>query len=167
MDTNIKASLWHQLGAAIDMLERALTACPDGLWHFRSQQEEFWYIGYHCLFWLDLYLTGTVEGFTPPAPFDLKELDPAGLLPDRPFTKEELLTYVAHCRAKCRATIDALTDERVLQQCKFMWGEVSFFELLLDTMRHVQSHASEMLWILGEKTGSAPGWVSRTKLELK
>ncbi len=163
MDSNLKSSLWHQLGAAIDMLERALTACPDELWHFRSQQEEFWYIGYHCLFWLDLYLTGTVEGFTPPAPFDLKELDPAGLLPDRPFTKDELLAYVAHCRAKCRTTIDALTDERALQQCKFMWGEVSFFELLLDTIRHVQSHASELLWILGEKTGSAPGWVSRTK----
>lgn len=166
MNSLIKTSLWHQLGAAIDMFESALIACPDELWHFRSQQEEFWYIGYHCLFWLDLYLTGTVEGFTPPEPGDLKELDPAGLHPDHPFTKDELLTYVAHCRAKCRAMVDSLTDEQAKRICKFTWGEASYLELQLDSIRHVQSHASELLWILGEKTGSAPGWVSKTKIEL-
>jgi hypothetical protein len=145
------------------MLESALVACPDELWHYRSQQQEYWYMAYHCLFWLDLYLSGAVEGFTPPAPFDLRELDPAGLLPNHQPTKDELLGYVAHCRNKCRATIESLTDEKARQVCKFRWGEVSFFELLLDNMRHVQSHASELLWILGEKTGSAPRWVSRTK----
>jgi hypothetical protein len=31
MNTNLKASLWHQFGAAIDMLESALVACPDDL----------------------------------------------------------------------------------------------------------------------------------------
>ena len=32
---------------------------------------EFWYVVYHALFWLDLYLSGAVEGFAPPAPFTL------------------------------------------------------------------------------------------------
>ena len=163
MEPNLKSSLWHQFGAAIDMLERALVACPDELWHYRSQEQEYWYMGYHCLFFLDLYLSGTVEGFTPPEPFDLKELDPEGSLPEHKPNKEELLGYVAHCREKCHTTIESLTDEKAEQACKFPWGEVSFLELLFDNMRHVQSHASELLWILGEKTGSAPGWVSRTK----
>ncbi len=56
---------------------------------------EFWYVAYHCLFWTDLYLSGAVEGFTPPAPFTLDELDPAGVLPDRQYTREELLAYLA------------------------------------------------------------------------
>lgn len=163
IESALKTSLWHQFGAAIDMLESAIIACPDDLWHFRSQQQEFWYMAYHCLFWLDLYLTGSVEGFTPPAPFDLRELDPEGLLPDHEPTKDELLNYVTHCRKKCRATIESLTEEKARQICKFPWGELGYLELLLDNMRHVQGHAAELLWILGEKTGSAPGWVSKTK----
>ncbi|CAG0955874.1 hypothetical protein ANRL3_00547 [Anaerolineae bacterium] len=145
------------------MLANAVRACPDELWSDRSQQLEFWYIGYHTLFWLDLYLSGAIEGFAPPAPFTLDELDPAGLLPERPYTKDELQTYLDHCRKKCRATIEALTDEKARQQCEFTWGKVRFAELLLYNMRHVQEHASQLSLILGQKTGSAPGWVTRAK----
>jgi hypothetical protein len=161
----LKSSLWLQFGAAIDMFESALVACPDELWHFKSQQQEFWYMAYHCLFWTDLYLSGSLEGFTPPAPFDLNEVDPAGKLPAHEPNKDELLAYVTHCRAKCRAAIDTLTDEKASRPCKFPWGEATYLELMLDTMRHVQGHAAELLWILGQKTGSAPGWISRTKKE--
>lgn len=145
------------------MLANAVRACPDELWSDRSQQLEFWYIGYHTLFWLDLYLSGAIEGFAPPAPFTLDELDPAGLLPERPYTKDELQTYLDHCRKKCRTTIEALTDEKARQQCEFTWGKVRFAELLLYNMRHVQEHASQLSLILGQKTGSAPGWVTRAK----
>ena len=118
----------------MDMLENALNACPDELWNermwndpgFPPEFSEFWYVAYHCLFWTDLYLSGAVEGFTPPAPFTLGELDPAGVLPDRQYTREELLAYLEHCRRKCRTTIEALTDERAQRICKFTWGEISF-----------------------------------------
>ena len=130
MDTTWRTSLWQQFGAAIDMLDNAVAACPDELWRVRlwddaelPESAEFWYIVYHTLFWLDLYLSGAVEGFAPPAPFNLDELDPAGLLPERPYTRDELLAYLEHDRDKCRATIDALTDERAARRCKFPWGE--------------------------------------------
>ena len=71
MDTTWRAILWQQFGAAIDMLGNAMEACPDELWSDRSQQPELWYMAYHTLFWLDLYLYGSVEGFVPPAPFTL------------------------------------------------------------------------------------------------
>src|SRR6266498_5732222 len=169
MNTTWRASIWQQFGAAIATLENALRACPDALWRdrlwsdrsARPEFSEFWYIVYHALFWLDLYLSGSVEGFAPPAPFTLDELDPAGLLPDRPYTKNELQTYLDHCRKKCHATIDALTDEQARQRCGFAWGEVSFAELLLYNMRHVQEHAAELNMILGQKIGSAPGWVTQ------
>lgn len=66
-------------------------------------------------------------------------------------------------RHKCRAAIEALTDEQARQCCRFSWGEVSFLELLLYNMRHVQEHAAQLNLILGQKIGSAPGWVARAR----
>lgn len=174
MNAICKAALWRQFGAAMDMLENALHGCPDGLWAeplWNDPQpcaglSEFWYVAYHALFWLDLYLTGTDDGFSPPAPFDLNELDPAGLLPERQFTREELLAYLEHNRRKCRAAIENLTDERARQTCKFPWGELSYAELLLDNMRHVQEHAAQLSMLLGQKTGSNARWVARAKNSL-
>ena len=169
MDPAWNAIIWRQFGAAIDMLENALRACPDELWSARLWGEnssegelaQFWYVAYHSLFWLDLYLTGSVEGFTPPAPFTLAELDPAGLLPERTYTRAELLSYLDHGRQKCRATLEALTDEKARQHCSFPWGEVSFGELLLDNMRHVQEHAAQMNMFLGQKLGANARWVAK------
>jgi hypothetical protein len=157
-----KDSIGSQFGAAITMLENAIRACPDDLWGDRSQSTEYWYIAYHALFWLDLYLGGAVEGFTPPAPFNLDELDPAGLLPDRVYTQAEMLTYLAHGRRKCRETVGSLTDAQARRLCRFSWGEVTFAELLPYNMRHIQEHAAQLSLILGQQTGSAPGWIGRS-----
>lgn len=166
--------LWRQFGGAIDMLDNVITACPDELWRVRlwenpedpPEAAEFWYLAYHALFWLDLYLTGAVEGFTPPAPFTLAELDPAGLYPPQPFTRAELQVYLAHGREKCRATLAALTPAQAERLCRFPWGELSYAELLLDNMRHVQEHAAQLNLILGQRIGWNPRWVARTKRDL-
>lgn len=171
MDTTWRTVIGSQFGAAIDMLDNALRACPDRLWRDRlwnhqSERPEFaqfWYIAYHTLFWLDCYLSGSVEGFVPPAPFTLDELDPAGLLPERPYSQNELNIYLEHCRQKCRAMLEALTDAKAGQRCRLGWGEVSFAEVLLYNMRHVQEHAAQLNLILGQKIGSAPGWVAKGK----
>ena len=169
MDQGWKAILLRQFGAAIQMLENALRACPpelwgSRLWHDPSEQpefSEFWYVAYHTLFWLDLYLSGSVEGFEPPVPFTLDELDPAGLLPERQYSRDELQTYLDHDRRKCREAIEALADEKAHQRCKFPWGEVSYAELLLDNMRHVQEHAAQLNLFLGQQTGIAVRWVAQ------
>ena len=167
MDTGLKTIIWRQFGAAIDMLENALLACPDELWDDRSRTPEFWYVIYHTLFYLDLYLSDSVERFTPPLPFNLDEMDPAGILPDRPYTKEELQTYLEHGRRKCRATIEALTEEKAGQLSGFEWlPDMSFTEILLYNMRHVQHHAAQLNLILRQTTDSAPRWVGRTKSAL-
>src|ERR1044071_5900894 len=106
MDTIGKEILWRQFGASIEMLENALVACPRELWGDRSRRPEFWYVVYHTLFFLDLYLSGSADGFAPPAPYTLDELDPAGVMPERVYTKEELQDYLAHGREKCRAVIE-------------------------------------------------------------
>jgi hypothetical protein len=168
MDAFWKEIIGRQFDAAIDMFENAVRTCPDELWQarmwndpgMRQEFSEFWYVAFHTLFWLDLYLTGAVEGFRPPVPFTLDELDPAGLLPEGTYTRAELLTYLAHCRRKCQVTVSELTDEKASQRCKFSWGELSFAELLLDNMRHVQEHGAQLNMLLGQKSGSNTGWIA-------
>jgi hypothetical protein len=163
MDKLTKDILWLQFGAAIDTLENAINACPDKLWSDRSKQPEYWYVAYHTLFWLDLYLSDSAEGFTPPPPFALEELDPAGILPERPYTKEELLTYLRHCRKKCRNAVEELTDEKAQQRFKIGNVDLRIAELMLYNMRHVQHHAAQLNLILRQTIDSAPGWIFQAK----
>jgi DinB superfamily len=163
--------LWRQFGAAIDMLDNALRDCPDELWAEDVWEDRsmpgfstFRYLAYHTLFWLDFYLSGSEEGFAPPAPFGLEELDPAGLLPARPYTRAELQRYLAHGRQKGQTTIMSVEDEHLWRLCRVGWQrEVPFAELLLYTMRHVQEHAAQLNMLLGQRTGSAAGWVGIAK----
>ncbi|GHO65143.1 hypothetical protein KSC_040350 [Ktedonobacter sp. SOSP1-52] len=168
METVLRPALWCQFDAAIDMLENALVACPASLWKERLwsapsdhslppwlplEFAHFWHIVYHTLFWLDLYLSGSQEeDFAPPAPFIWTEGNPA-VSPERPYTKEELLAYLVQIRQKCQTTIADLSDEKAHQQVDYPWTEgklVSYFELLLYTMRHVQEHAAQLSLFLGQ-----------------
>ena len=165
--------LWKQFGAAIDMLGDALHECPDELWEQSLWQEHsdqwvpsgfsaFWYVGYHTLFWLDLYLYGAEEGFSPPAPFDLVEMDPAGILPPT-YTRAELQAYLSFCRTKCHETITILSDDQARRLCRFSWGEVTFAELLLYNLRHVMEHGAQLRMFLGQPAGKSTRWISRAK----
>ena len=166
MDTTLKTSIWQQFGAAIDYLADTMSACPDQLWlaslwltpNAKPERAQFWYVVYHTLFWLDLYLTGAEEGFLPPAPFTLIEQDGDDPLPERVYTKDELQAYLNDCRKKCRGTIEVLTDETAQRRCRFGWGECSFLELLFYNMRHVHGHASQLNMLLGQRGVSAPDY---------
>lgn len=166
MNTNLKTIIWQQFGASIDMLENAITECRETVWGDRPGYHEFWYIAYHTLFFLDYYLSDSGEGFVPPAPFTLSELDPSGVLPDRVYTKDELLSFLVHDRNKCRETINALTDEKAHQRCGFKRPDITVAELLLYNMRHVQHHAAQLNLIIRQKGDSAPRWVAKTKSKL-
>ena len=172
MEMTWKTIIWHQLGAAMDMLGNALQACPDELWQERLYTErtepprygEFWYVGYHALFWLDFYLAESAEGFAPPPPFTLSEFED-GMLPERVYTKDELLTYLDYGRSKCKAWLETLTDEMLMEPNRVRpdWTDMTVAGLLLYNMRHVQEHAAQLSLFLGQKAGSAPGWVGRAR----
>ncbi|HEU0015381.1 MAG TPA: DinB family protein [Longimicrobium sp.] len=163
METPLGTVLWRQFGAAIDTLENAMHACPDALWADPEQRPEFWYLVFHTLFFLDLYLSESEDGFAPPPPLTLDELDPAGVMPERPYTKDELQRYLDHGRARCRRAMEALTDETARVPRRFGAREMSTLELHLYNLRHVQHHAAQLNLILRQQTDSAPGWVSRAR----
>jgi hypothetical protein len=119
VDATLRPIIWQQFGAGIDMLENAMAACPDRLWDDRSRRPEFWYVADHTLCFLDL--SDSVDGFAPPVPFTLDELDSSGRLPERPYTKDELHAYLSHGRTKCRLTIAALTSGNARERCPFPW----------------------------------------------
>ncbi len=101
----------------------------------------------------------------PPAPFGMEEMDPAGVLPPRVYSKEELTAYLAYGRSKCKTWLETLTDEFAIQRCRPEWRDMTIAELLLDNMRHVQEHAAQLNLFLGQKTGSGPGYLTRAKSE--
>src|SRR5690348_727810 len=128
MDPLWRTALWQQFGATIDMFENALLACPSTHWNgllWRDPEAPayptFWCITHHTLFWLDFYLTGSLEGFAPPTPFIIEDLAPGRVLPEQPYTKEELHSYLVNMRKKCQATIAELSDEQAHQQVTFHW----------------------------------------------
>ncbi len=165
--------LWRQFGAAIEMFGDALRDCPDELWNkslWEDQPDQwvaagfssFWYLCYHTLFWLDLYMTGAEEGFAPPAPFDLVEMEANETLP-RTYTKEELIDYLAYCRRRCQETVRGMTSEQANRLCRFAWGEIPFAELQLYSLRHVQEHGAQLRMFLGQQAGKSAGWESGVK----
>jgi len=180
MDPLWRTALWQQFGATIDTFDAALLACPSTLWQGRlwsthsepslpPQYAAFWSIAHHTLFWLDLYLTGSLEGFAPPMPFTLDDGSPSRVIPEQPYTREELHAYLVTLRQKCQATLAGLSDEQARQPVDFPWiaeNPISYFELLLYTMRHVQEHAAQLNLFLGQNgIAEISEWVSRAKAE--
>lgn len=168
MTSEFQSILWRQFGAAIDMLENAVRACPDRVWSGNSPriEQQFWYLASHTLFWLDFYLSDTSDGFQPPPPFEMVEMDPEGAYPSRVYTKDEIHAYLDHCRAKCRTAIANLTEARMQERWKLERMDYSILELHLYNMRHVQHHSAQLNMILRQQIDSAPRWVGKTKVPL-
>lgn len=161
MDNSYKETLWKQFGACIDMLENAIIMCPNELW---DTKEKFWYSSYHCLFFLDYYLTLDPAKYVSPAPFTNSEFE--GKLPERTYTKDELLTYLYASKEKCHKLIYGLTDEIAQKRWVNQYRNYSVFEMLLYNMRHVQHHAAQLNQLLRQQMNNAPAWVMQTKDDL-
>jgi len=158
-----KDAIRGQLGAAIDMLENAVRACPDPVWSDESVpvSQRFWYLVFHTLFWLDYYKSPVEKEFTPPAPFTLDEMDPAGIYPDRAYTRAELLAYLAHGRRRVRERLDPLSDAAAAEPCGFERRNITVLELFIYDLRHVQHHVGQLQLLLRQGTDSAPAYVGR------
>lgn len=167
LDASWSTALWRQFGAAIDMLDNALVACPAELWRERLWSDppdqpqpplgEVWFIAYHTLYWLDLCLSSVADppsSGAPPVPFPAPALDADYDAPDQPYTKEELRVYLAYTKQKCQRTIETMTGDWARCPYEFPWEKgqgrpISYLELLLYTMRHTQEHAAQLSLFLG------------------
>ena len=158
MDKSFKETLWKQFGASIDMLDNAIRMCPDEHW---NTEEKFWYTSYHCLFFLDYYLTLDPSTYISPKPFTNSEFE--GKLPERIYTKDELLIYSKACKEKCHKLLSTFTDEIANKRWVNQYRDYSVFEMLLYNMRHVQHHSAQLNKFLRQNINNAPAWVMQTK----
>ncbi|MCB9365811.1 MAG: DinB family protein [Calditrichaeota bacterium] len=167
----IRDALYAQFGATLDMLENAISACPEEVWsngEIISEQTwwEFWYLTSHTLFWTDFYLSDSIENFAPPAPFGTEERDPAGVLPPRVYSKQELLTYLEYDREKMLKVFRSLTGEKMGERFIVGKKDFSIVEKLMYTMRHIQHHTAQLNLLLRQAGHEPPRWVTQPKQPL-
>ncbi|RYF95917.1 MAG: DinB family protein [Chitinophagaceae bacterium] len=167
MINQIRKDLWSQFGAAIDMLENAVSFYPESFW---KQSPRFFYSAFHCTVLLDYYLTvPPPSDFNAELPFSVPDRSripadvPGDMVPDRFYTQAELIVYINNCRRKCEHLINGLTDETILARWVEDSGEMdySLFEILIYNLRHVQHHAAQLNTLLRGAIDKAPGWVFR------
>ena len=163
MDGAMRDALAGQSGAALAMLENAIGACPESLWGDRERTPEYWAVVFHTLFWFDFYLADSATDFAPPPPFGLEELDPAGVLPPRVYTRAELLAYLEHGRTKLRARLEAVVGEAARARIVIGSFDGSAAALLLYNLRHVQHHAGQLQLLLRQAGSEPPRWVPRQR----
>jgi DinB superfamily len=156
--TAIKNAIWNQFGASIDMLENAISLCPDKHW---DTELNFWYTSYHCVFWTDYYLTTEPSKFEPPPPFS--EFDTTGKKPDLTYKKTEVLSYIEHCRHKANQLISELTVEKLNERWINDYKNFSLLEILIYNIRHIQHHSAQLNLLLRQTINNAPTWVSQAK----
>ncbi|HRI20075.1 MAG TPA: DinB family protein [Panacibacter sp.] len=165
----LKDSLWKQFGASIDMLNNAIALYPEDYW---NTNKKIFYQAYHVLVFLDYYLTiPPPENFSSSLPFTITE--PSGMpehaiddvVPNRLYSKEELLDYLQLSREKCRSVIAGLTEEKIQERWIEEEGGMNYavLEILLYNMRHVQHHAAQLNMLLRQELNKATGWVARVE----
>ena len=180
MESRFGPALWQQFAASLDMLEDTIAACPDDLWTARIWPEtppewfpecfaEFWYVAYHTLVWLDLYLRGVPEEeFAPPPPFIAGEVDSPATTPDQPWSREQLTEYLHSLREECRGRLLELTEQEAGRHVEYGWSEgqpVTYAELLLYNLRHLAGHGAQLSLFLGQHgvPGDKLDWVTRAR----
>jgi hypothetical protein len=159
----VKEAVASQCGAALDMLENAVRACPDPHWADGSVivDKQFWYLVFHTLWWHDHYVSPTEASHRPPAPYTMDEMSPDYVYPPTTYTRGQLLAFLEHGRRRCRERNAGLTDESAAAPCGFERRNMSVLELLLYNLRHVQHHTAQLNLLLRQRIDSAPRWVSR------
>ena len=147
-----------QYRAALEMLEQAIIACPEALWHRQDDPNPFWQVAYHALFFTHLYAQGSQQTFRPwlghREEYRFEHSTPAA--PAEPATKAVVLEYLAFCRQQVAVHVPAIALDA---PSGFAWLPFTRFELHLYSIRHLQQHVGELMERLGALAGEL-AWIS-------
>ena len=114
LDQLLRAALKSQYHAALALLQQAVELCPDGEW--TKGDPAFWQVAYHTAFYTHLYLQPNEAAFKP-WEHGRDEYHFLGTLPwpphrppklGEPYTKAQVLTYVAQCQEMVDTAVDVL-----------------------------------------------------------
>lgn len=168
MDKSINEIVWNQFGASIDMLINVISNCPD---NYFVTHERFYYIAFHSTIFLDYYSTIPPGEFSPQLSFTPQELEDRpkeavdDLIPDKIYSKQEIVEYLKQSREKCKQMIYTLNDEKLNQH--FKEGDepndmdYPILEILLYNMRHTQHHTAQLNMLLRQDIDKHMEWSFR------
>ena len=150
---DIKQVIQSQYLAALAMLKQAVEKCPQTVWDDPNDKFKFWSKAYHTIFYVHLYLQNAEKDFVPWE----KHHDPDG---DIPFTKEEVLEYLAFAKKQVMERIP-VTDLEA--ESGFHWYPVNKLELQFINIRHIQQHTGELYETLGIRESAELPWFGYNK----
>ncbi len=150
---NIKSVLQSQYFAALAMLKQAIEKCPEFVWYDQNENFRVWSKAYHTVFYAHLYLQNSEKDFVQWE----KHHDPDG---DVPFTKEEVLEYLAFVEKQVAEQVP-VTDLEA--DSGFHWYPVDKLELQFINIRHIQQHTGELYETLGIREGAELRWAGYNK----
>ena len=160
----IRQSLTRQFEAALSMLHNSLVDCPPNQWEQPVGAYPFWHAAYHCLFYLDLYLSPSEAAFAP-QPFHRHEyqyfdVNPEGesVTADEPYDKETLLRYATHCRKKLEQVMASEMEQSLEGPSGFWWYPIPRAEFHVNNIRHVQHHAAQLSLHVRRTAGVQVPW---------
>ena len=175
-----RAELVRRFDAALDRLEAALRDCPEEHWDDSvwpvprtdpwvwpqpgiepvpertdasiQRFSAFWCIAYHCLWFLDYYLTTGDESFDSPeyvkgGPEELGfAADGAVAVPGATFPRDALLRYLDHGRRKVHDVVPSVDAAVLARPCPDdhpRAGE-TFGQVWLVNASHVEEHGAQL-----------------------
>lgn len=168
MNKPLQQILWNQFGASIDMLINVVENCPDD---FFTAHRRFYYIAFHSAIFLDYYSTIPPSDFSPLLSFTQKEeqdrpQDSIGdFIPDRDYSKQEIVKYLRQSREKCKHLVEGLTEEKL--QERFKEGDepddmdYPMLEIILYNLRHTQHHTAQLNMLLRQHLDVHTEWSFR------
>jgi len=154
---NQKAAIKSQYCASLAMLRGAIEMCPDTLWEDDSYSNPFWRLAYHILIYTHFYLSSTEDDFIPWEKHEdgMQLLGPAA--PDaEPFSREEILDYLAICLDQVEKQVNAVELEA---DSGFHWLSFNKLALQFYNIRHIMQHTGELCERLGAHGEIEVGWV--------
>ena len=88
----------------------------------------------------------------------------AEAMPERPYTRDELRNHLGSLRQRRRMTLLGMDDEAANRVVAYPWSDrqsISYLELQLYNLRHVQEHATQLALVPGQHgvPGAHVGWV--------
>ena len=168
MDRETKEILWNQFGAGIDMLINVITNCPE---NYFVQNPRFYFVAFHSTIFLDYYLTIPPNDFSPLLSFTQKETKDRpkeaidDLIPDKIYSKLEIVDYLKKTRLKCKELIFSFTDKKLKE--RFTEGnepgdmDYPILEILLYNLRHTQHHTAQLNLLLRQDIDKHMEWSFR------
>jgi len=163
---DIKEVITSQYHASLEMLKQAVEKCPDSLWADPEPRNKFWHIAFHALFYTHLYLQDSEKDFIPwakhrelynfmgPLPWPPHEVPKIG----EPYSRGNVLEYIEFCQKEVEKRVPGLNLD---SESGFPWKPYKKLDLQIESIRHIQHHAGQLMDRLLTKQGISVDWVGK------